>query len=112
MPAQSAPAFPEGCPDLDERKVHRLPVRLPATLKCDKTPDWQVEVADFTQLGCRVAVPQRVSVGTFVTLTIPMFVDLVGWVAWTTDDALGIDFSHPLPSDVLAHVVQLGSGIE
>lgn len=96
-------------PGLDERVALRAPIRLMATLKSDKIPLWPVEVTDVTQLGCRIAVPERVSVGTFVTLAIPTFVDLVGWVAWSTNTALGIDFSHPLPSGVLEHVVKLGA---
>lgn len=100
-----SPAITGPWPSLDERKLPRSPVQLRATLRCDKTPEWSVEVTDMTELGCRVAVPERLSVGTFVTLSIPTFVDVVGWVVWTTDAALGIDFSHPLPRGVLEHVV-------
>jgi hypothetical protein len=49
-----------------------------------------------------------VTVGTFVTLAIPTFVEMFGWVAWSTDHALGISFSHALPPAVLDHVVGLG----
>lgn len=62
----------------------------------------------MTRSGCRVLIQRRVSVGTFVTLVIPTFVEVFGWVAWSNDHALGIDFSHTLPSAVLAHVVELG----
>ena len=93
---------------LDERAAPRVGLRLRAVLKCDKTPTQQVIATDITRTGCRAAIQRRVSVGTFVTLAIPEFVEVFGWVAWSNDYALGINFSHTLPPAVLAHVVSLG----
>lgn len=103
---------PQDVSGLDERAERRVSLRLRAVLKCDKTPTQQVIATDFTRTGCRAVIQRRVSVGTFVTLAIPTFVEVFGWVAWSTDHALGINFSHNLPPPVLAHVVGLGSVAE
>ena len=97
---------------LDERRDSRVSVRLSAILKCDRTPTQRVIATDITRSGCRVIIQRRVSVGTFVTLAIPSYVDIFGWVIWSDDRALGIDFSHALPPAVLAHIVRLGSAPE
>lgn len=83
-------------------------MHLSATLSCEKTPLQQVIATDITRLGCRVTLQQNISVGTFVTLAIPAFVELFGWVAWSGPHVAGIDFSHPLPPAVLEHVIRLG----
>ena len=93
---------------LDERAEKRVSLRLRAVLRCDKTPTQQVIATDITRTGCRAIIQRRVTVGTFVTLAIPTFVEMFGWVAWSTDHALGISFSHALPPAVLDHVVGLG----
>lgn len=99
-------------PGSDGRRDSRVTVRLSAVLKCDRTPTQQVIATDITRSGCRVIIQRRVSVGTFVTLAIPSYVDVFGWIAWSDDRVLGIDFSHALPPAVLAHIVRLGSASE
>lgn len=94
----------------DERRATRMPTRLRAGLRCDKAPTQQVVVTDMTNFGCRIEAIRKITVGTFVTVAIPEFVDIFGWVAWSTDTALGVDFSHPLPDAVRTHVVALGFG--
>ena len=106
--AQILPSRPQDASSFDERAERRVSLRLCAVLKCDKTPLQQVIATDMTRTGCRAIIQRRVSVGTFVTLAIPTFVEVSGWVAWSTDHALGINFSHALPPAVLAHVVKLG----
>jgi hypothetical protein len=108
MAVQLTPADASHVPGLDERTEPRLSLRLRAVLKCDKTPAQQVIATDITRTGCRSMIQRRVSVGTFVTLEIPDFVEVFGWVAWGNDYAVGIDFSHALPPAVLAHIVGLG----
>jgi hypothetical protein len=94
--------------DVDERRAVRVATRLPAGLRCDKAPTQQVIVTDMTNNGCRITIDRRVTVGTFVTVTVPDFIEISGWVAWSSQTALGVDFSHPLPDAVRAHVVALG----
>ena len=93
----------------DERKAARVPLRLAVVMKCDKHPTQQVTLTDLTRFGCQVATHRRVTVGTFVTLDIPGYVDVFGWVAWTHGSKLGIDFAHALPPGVMAHIASLGS---
>lgn len=108
MAAQLAFSEPRDVSSFDERAERRVSLRLRAVLKCDRTPIQEVIATDFTRTGCRAVIQRHVSVGTFVTLAIPTFVEVFGWVAWSTDHALGINFSHALPPAVLAHVVRLG----
>lgn len=68
-------------PGDDERWAPRVSLRRRAVLKCDNTPTQHVIATDITRIGCRVIIQRRVSVGTFVTLVIPDFVEVFGWVA-------------------------------
>ena len=94
---------------LDERKAARVPLRLTAVLRCDRHPTQQVSVIDLTRFGCQIVTHRRVTAGTFVTLDIPDYVDLFGWVAWTHDCKLEVDFAHPLPPAVMDHITRLGA---
>lgn len=94
--------------EVDERRAARVPTHMLAELRCDRASAEQVIITDMTNFGCRVTVARLVTIGTFVTIAIPDFVEIPGWVAWSTDTALGVDFSHPLPDAVRVHVVALG----
>lgn len=108
MAPKLTPTVSSDVPEADERREPRVSLRRRAVLKCDRTPTQQVIATDITRIGCRVVIQRRVSVGTFVTLFIPDFVEVFGWVAWSDDHALGIDFSHILPPAILVHIVSLG----
>lgn len=103
-PAVTPPAL------VDERRAVRVPTELVAGLRWGEALPENVIVTDMTNFGCRIATICGVSIGTFVTVAIPEFVEIPGWVAWSTDTAMGVDFSHPLPDAVRAHVVALGFG--
>ena len=93
---------------VDGRRNQRVSVRLSAVLKCDRTPTQQIIVVDINRSGCVAIIKRQVNVGTFVTHAIPTYVDVFGWVVWSDDRFLGIDFSHALPPAVLAHILTLG----
>lgn len=89
----------------DERKAVRIPVDWSATVTADKFDTQIVRIRDCTQLGCRIETRLAVTVGTFVHVAIPNFADVPGWVAWSSPEAIGVDFSHPLPNRVLEYIV-------
>jgi hypothetical protein len=93
-------------PGEDERQAVRIPVAWDATLAADKFGQEEVRISDCTPLGCRIETRLAVTVGTFVHVAIPRFAEVPGWVAWSSPDAIGIDFSHPLPKRVLDHIIE------
>lgn len=90
----------------EQRHAVRIVVDWPASVAADKVGTKAVRITDCTNRGCRIETDLAVAVGTFVHVAIPLFTDLTGWVAWNSAEALGIDFSHPLPSRVLEHIIE------
>jgi hypothetical protein len=91
---------------MDERQDIRVPVAWNATISADKFDEQPVRITDCTARGCRIATRLAVTVGAFVHVTIPQFAAVPGWVAWSSPEAIGIDFSHPLPNRVLECVIE------
>lgn len=95
----------------DERKAVRIPVNWAATVAADKFETQAVRITDCTRLGCRIETRLAVSIGTFVHVAIPNFADVPGWVVWSSPEAIGVDFSHPLPNRVLEYVIEQNDAI-
>jgi hypothetical protein len=111
MASRSAkPEYPSWLAE-DERKAVRIPVNWPATVTADKFDTQAVRISDCTKLGCRIETPLAVTVGTFVHVAIPNFADVPGWVAWSSPEAIGVDFGHPLPDRVLEYIIDLNDAI-
>ena len=91
--------------DMDERKARRRAASLAARLYSTVTAPCSVRVLDLTHLGCRVSTSQVLSVGAFVTLEVPHFTAINGWVAWSLDGEIGLDFAHPLPLRVVDYIL-------
>lgn len=89
----------------EERQSDRVAVAWSATLS---TPhgDHACRIADITHLGCRIQADDLPSVGTYVTVVIPQFAGVAGWVAWRKNGEAGLDFGHPLPDAVLDEVLR------
>ena len=100
----SKPEYPSWLAE-DERKAVRIPVNWAATVAADKFGIEAVRITDCTRLGCRIETRLAVSIGTFVHVAIPQFAEVPGWVAWSSPEAIGVDFSHPLPNRVLEFIV-------
>jgi len=98
-------------PGRDERRAVRILVAWTATLSADHFSEQAVRISNCTARGCRIETPLALPVGTFVSVTIPEFTAVPGWVAWSSSEAIGIDFSHPLPSRVLAYVVERNASL-
>ncbi|MGI4733011.1 MAG: hypothetical protein ACRYFW_14875 [Janthinobacterium lividum] len=90
---------------MDERKARRRAASIAARLYGAVTAPCPVRVLDLTHLGCRVSASQLLSVGAFVTLELPHFTDVNGWVAWSLDGEIGLDFAHPLPPRVVDYIL-------
>ena len=90
----------------DERKAVRIPVDWAATVAADQFGTEAVRISDCTRVGCRVETRLAVTIGTFVHVAIPNFADFPGWVAWSSPEAIGVNFSHPLPNRVLEFIIE------
>jgi hypothetical protein len=106
----SKPEYPSWLAE-DERKAVRIPVDWSATVAADKFGTEAVRISDCTRLGCRIETRLAVTIGTFVHVAIPNFADVPGWVAWSSSEAIGIDFSHPLPNRVLEYIIEQNDAI-
>lgn len=111
MASRSSNYESSSSPALEERKAVRIPVDWAATVAADKFGSETVRITDCTQLGCRIETSLAVTTGTFVHVAIPNFADVPGWVAWSSPEAFGVDFSHPLPNRVLEYIIEKNNAI-
>lgn len=95
----------------DERRAVRIPVDWAATVAADKSGTEAARITDCTRLCCRIEARLAVTVGTFVHVAIPNFADVPGWVAWSSSEAIGVDFGHPLPNRVLEYIIEKNDAI-
>ena len=65
-------------------------------------------MTDISEYGCRIEAVFRMTTGRLVSVQVADFV-IVGWVAWSTHEAFGIDFSNPLRLEVVQHIAQVVS---
>jgi hypothetical protein len=102
------PADPETIAWLENerREAVRIIVSWSSSITVDELAPRKVRITDCTSRGCRIETDLAVTVGTFVYVVLPLFEDVPGWVAWSSSDALGIDFSHPLQSKILEYIIE------
>lgn len=96
----------------EERKADRIAIAWDAVLiPATSREEMPCHMVDITHLGCRIRMAGMPSVGTHVDIVIPAFASVPGWIAWKAAGEAGIDFAHPLPSDVLAEVIRRNDGM-
>jgi len=88
-----------------ERQAERLTVKWEATVACMKFDPEPCAVLDITHLGCRLQLSRDVTVGTYITVRVPDFANIEGWVAWSKAQQIGVDFSHPLPAAIVSEIM-------
>jgi hypothetical protein len=88
----------------DERQADRLAVVWPATIASMKFDPEACSISDITHRGCRILLGHHITVGTYVTIDMPQLTKLEGWIAWNRGHEVGVEFSHPLPKDVLSDI--------
>jgi hypothetical protein len=98
------PARPEWLAH-EERTADRVAVSWVASISSRKFSDEACRIVDITHLGCRVQLTSPITVGAQVTIAIADFAELAGWVAWHKGGEIGVDFSHPLPAQVLDSII-------
>lgn len=93
---------------MDERKAMRSAVSVAVDLHRQHYPPEAAVMSDVSASGCRLRTEARISVGSFVTVTIPGLTDIGGWIAWHRGDEIGIDFTHEVPSPVADGIIRIG----
>ncbi|WP_416221845.1 PilZ domain-containing protein [Sphingomonas sp. S1-29] len=53
-------------------------------------------VRDLSPVGCGLVTNERVAVGSFVEVVFDERIRPAGWVTWSRNGALGVDFDYPL----------------
>ena len=96
----------------EQRQAIRLIVDCDASVSASAFDTKVVRVTDCTIRGCRIETDLALAVGTFVSISIRHFTEIRGWVAWSSPEAMGIDFSHPLPSRVLEYLIERNGSSE
>ena len=66
-----------------------------------------VHLTDLTYRRCCLSTKQGVSVGSFVTIHVPGYTEINGWIAWVKNGEVGLDFADPLPHAVTEYVLRL-----
>jgi hypothetical protein len=90
----------------EERTAHRVAVSWEATICSPTLEDAACRILDITHLGCRLSSEHPPRTGTLVTVAIPEFAGITGWIAWRSNGEVGIDFAHPMPTAVLDEIVR------
>ena len=90
----------------DGRQDVRISIVCNATIFADELEEQAVRITDCTARGCRIETRLAVTVGTFVNIKIPQFTAVPGWVAWRSPEAIGIDFSQPMPNRMLGYLIE------
>jgi hypothetical protein len=103
QPLQQSPK--PGWLAIEERKALREPFDASGDVVGDRVPASSVRVVDLSSLGCKVESERPIVAGRFVSPTIFGF-DFKGWVVWTSEDGYGVDFAHPVPDRVVAHLLE------
>lgn len=96
----------------EQRQAIRLIVDWAASVSAAPFDTKVVHVTDCTIWGCRIETDLAIAIGTFVNISIPQFTEVCGWVAWSSPEAMGIDFSHPLRSRVLDYLMERNDSSE
>ena len=79
-----------------ERKSSRIEVHLGVGLRKSGYHKSSADLLDISPHGCRVELPERVSIGETVWITLPGLESTESRVAWTQDWIAGLQFVHPL----------------
>lgn len=92
----------------EERHAARRLLSLPARLAGERVRGDAIgRTMDITALGCRLAVAEPPPVGSYVAIDVAGCSGIAGWVAWSRNGQLGVDFAHPLPDAVVEHLLGL-----
>ena len=70
----------------------------PTVLRCRAT------ATDISEAGCRISVPTNIFTGSYLEVVFTSSINAQGWVAWSKNGVIGINFVVPLSSKAVAQL--------
>ncbi len=92
----------------EKRRSGRHEVRAAVRISYAEIAAGSGVMTDISEYGCRIEARSRMTTGRLVSLEVGDFT-VVGWVAWSTQEAFGVDFSNPLRLEVVHHIAEVVS---
>ena len=92
---------------IEGRRALRRPLQLEAVLRNCSQGRFTAVICDISEYGCALRRTRPISVGSYLTLTIPSFMSLGGVTVWTDADHIGVRFIERLHVSVVDHLVTL-----
>jgi hypothetical protein len=91
----------------DTRQAKRTSTHLPVFVIAPDGEPYSAMVVDISTHGFRVRSGYPATLGRFLVIDVPAFVRYSGWVAWADTTEFGFDIAHPMPADVVKHLISL-----
>ncbi|MEL6878568.1 MAG: PilZ domain-containing protein [Pseudomonadota bacterium] len=87
------------------RKTSRIPIDAVGSYRTSRGMQWDVELADLSEGGCRIFDPRgRAELGQYVRLYIAGTGPHLAEVAWRSGENVGFAFTRPLPERVFTSI--------
>jgi hypothetical protein len=91
----------------DARRAKRTPICLPVFVIAPDGEPYSALAVDVATHGFRIRSGYPATLGRFLVIDVPSFVRYSGWVAWASTTEFGFDVAHPMPADVVNHLISL-----
>lgn len=89
----------------DKRRFARQRVSRAVSIVTLTRPQLAADVRDLTPSGCGLVTDHRIAIGSFVDVVFDQRIRTAGWVTWSRDGALGVDFDYPLVPAAFEHIL-------
>lgn len=81
-----------------ERTPPRRPMLRKVTVSGPNVILCHGRATDISEEGCRISVPVHISTGSFLHVAFSPSINAQGWVAWSKNGVIGVNFSVPMSS--------------
>lgn len=78
--------------------LRRVTVSGPTVMRC------QGCATDISEAGCRISVPTNIYTGAFLEVAFTPSINAQGWVAWSQNGVIGINFAVPMSGKAVAQL--------
>ena len=96
---------------MDERQAPRRPILRVVMMRGPTVPECRARAADISEGGCRISVPTNIAVGSFVEVEFEHSITGQGWVAWSKNGVIGVNFTvsmSPAAIAILTNALAVG----
>ena len=89
---------------VEDRAAKRCRLVGRTALTTWKTGALAVLLKDLTELGCRLSLAERITVGSNVKIALTSSIEVTGWVVWSINGHIGVEFASPMSANAFAIV--------